>query len=488
MATTKTAIPSKATRRPSRGARRPDPVTAYVEAVRDGKIVAGRYVRLACLRHLRDLEESARGVNGLTWSWPHAKHAIEFFPTFLRLGDGTPFELHPFQVFKTGCIFGWLGPDGRRRFRRVYDEEAKGQGKTPWLAGLLLYSITCDEQLDAECYVAAVTREQARLMFEDARKMALASPDLQRVLIIGQNAITHPESKSFVKPISSEGRSLDGKRVQVAAIDEVHEHRTSFVVDKLAAGRKHRKEPLIVEITNSGSDRQTICWRHHEYVARILEGAVRDDEWFGIICGLDVCEECRAAGKDMPQEGCPRCDNWRDERVWPKANPLLGTTVQPSYLRAQVREAINMPAQANIVKRLNFCIWTQTHSKWLDVGQWIACADELPAAELEGRPCYAGLDLGQAEDLSAFVRAWILEDGRIALAGRYRRRRSRSIPTVRISNGAMPGSCQSPANRRPTTTSWSGRSASSASRAACSSSRTTDGSPVTWRFISRTSA
>ena len=249
--------------------------------------------------------------------------------------------------------------------------------------------------------------------------MVRASPDLDRILDINQNNIAHLASGSFLRPISSEGRGLDAKRVHYASIDEVHEHENSLVCDKLSAGTKGRRQPLVMEATNAGFDRETVCWYHHEYAERILGGILADDEWFAYVCQLDACDGCRTDGKDQPQEGCARCDNWRDEMVWPKVAPNLDVSLTRKYVRAQVREAIGMPSQANIVKRLNFCIWTQSYSRWIDVEQWLACRTEVPDAELVGAPCYGELDLGQSDDLTAFVRLWFLPDGRVAVRGHY---------------------------------------------------------------------
>jgi phage terminase large subunit-like protein len=216
----------------------PDPVEAYARKVVDGGIVAGPLVRLACKRHLLDLEHGPS--RGLRWDWEAAKKAIEFFPTVLRLTegefDGKPFELSDFQVFKTGCLFGWKRADGTRRFRVAYVEEGKGNGKSPWAAGVGLYCLTVDDESGAEVYAAATTRDQAKILFRDAENMVDTSPALQRRLVKTVNNIAYPARRSFFRAISSEGRQLDGKRVHCALLDEVHEHPTPTVVEKMRAG------------------------------------------------------------------------------------------------------------------------------------------------------------------------------------------------------------------------------------------------------------
>src|SRR6185312_6158242 len=155
--------------------------------------------------------------------------------------------------------------------------------------------------------------------------------------------------------------------------------------DMMRAGTKGRKQALIFEITNSGYDRHSVCWQHHEYSGKVLEDVIQDDSWFAFVCGLD--------------EG----DDWTDERVWPKANPNLGVSITLKYLREQVREAQGMPAKQNTVRRLNFCEWTEQDERWLDMPLWDQGATPFDLTSLQGRVCYGGLDLAKVNDLSALA-------------------------------------------------------------------------------------
>ncbi|MBI4636116.1 MAG: terminase large subunit [Candidatus Rokubacteria bacterium] len=359
----------------------------------------------------------------MRWAPTLARRVIAFFPALLRLVEGVhadqPFVLLPFQQFIVGSLFGWRGRDGFRRFRHAYVEIAKGGGKSPMLAGLLLYALVEDGEAGAEIYAAAVTREQAKIVFADAAKMALASPGLAKRLVIGENNIAYETTRSFIRPVSSEARSLDGRRVHIAGVDELHEHPTALVTDKMRAGTKGRRQPLVVEITNAGYDRRSVCWQHHEYSRRVLEGLTEDEAWFAYVCQLDACAACRADGALQPREECATCDSWRDEHVWLKANPGLGPIVTLRYLREQVREAVGMPAKESLIRRLNFCHWTDAINRWLDMEAWHACTDAVTDAELLGQVCFAGLDLGQSDDFSALALLWLLEDGRAAVRMRY---------------------------------------------------------------------
>lgn len=389
----------------ARGKKKKHAVTLYAEDVVTGRIPANRWVRLACRRHLDDLEhEKARG---LLFNEAAADHIVAFFEEFLVFYegefDGKPFLLQPWQKFIVGSLFGWKTTDGFRRFRISYNEIAKGNGKSPLAAGIGLYGLLFDEEAGAEVYSAATSREQANILFRDARAFADGSDALKESLIVERHNITYEAGNSFFRPVSSEHRGLDGKRPHIALIDEIHEHRDSMVVDKIRAGTKGRRQALIFEITNSGYDRHSVCFQHREYSEKVLDGVIVNDSWFAYITGLDPCPACAADGKTFPTDGCPDCDDWRDERVWPKANPNLGISIKRKYLREQVDEAMEMPSKENIVKRLNFCIWTESATKWLSMEKWQACGASVDPEALKGRTCYAGLDLSSTTDVTALV-------------------------------------------------------------------------------------
>lgn len=382
-----------------------DQTTAYALDVVAGNIVAGRPVRLACERHLRDMKDGHS--RGLFFDVAAAQFAIQFF-SFLTLAEGDhagkPLILQPFQCFIVGSLFGWKGADGYRRFRIAYIEIGKGNGKSPLAAGIGVKGLIADGEQGAEIYAAAVMRDQAKIVWSDAEKMIMASEALRSRVQKTVNNLAVVRTNSFFRPISSEGRGLDGKRVHMAILDEVHEHPNPTVVDKMRAGTKGRRQPLIIEITNSGYDRTSVCWHHHEFSLRVLEQTVENDSWFAFICALDACDDCRVnKGRTQPDDTCPKCDDWKNEATWLKANPNLGVSVTHKYLREQVAEAIGMPYKQNIVKRLNFCFWTEQANRWLDMELWRACGmrGAIDETALEGRDCYLGLDLSTTTDLAA---------------------------------------------------------------------------------------
>jgi phage terminase large subunit-like protein len=371
-----------------------DPVTAFALAVGAGEIVAGPYVRAACDRHLRDLKDGP--ARGLRWDPALVTKATGFFRDVLRLNggqfEGKPFELLPWQAFVVGSIYGWLGADGSRRFRVAYVETAKGSGKSPVAAGVGMKGLVADGEPRAEIYSAATKKDQATILFRDAVAMGDQSPELAKRLTksgTGEKVwnLAYIATGSWFRPISSDD-SQSGPRPHVALIDEIHEHKTNNVVEMMRAGFKFRRQPLMFMITNSGSGKNGPCWQYHEYGAKIATGQEIDDEFFAFICSLDEGD-----------------DPFEDELCWLKPNPSLQHADLPSmkYIRGQVTEAKGMPSKEAIVRRLNFCQWTEAEAPWLSEEIWRAAYVPYELEDLRGRRAIAALDLSSTTDLTGLV-------------------------------------------------------------------------------------
>jgi phage terminase large subunit-like protein len=385
-----------------------DPVRDYAQNVVAGKIIACRWNILACRRHLADLKR-----RDVVWDLEAALHRINFFRDVLRLNggqfEGKPFVLEPLQAFVVGSIFGWMLRDGRRRFNTAYMEIAKGWGKSPLAAGVGHCMMFADDEARAEIYSAAVKKDQAMILFRDAVAMRDQSPHLAARLVksgVGEKCwnLADHQTGSWFRPISSDEDSQSGPRPHCALVDEVHEHKSSVVIDMLSAGFKTRRNPLMFMITNSGFDRESVCWRWHEYVTKILKGTAENDNVFGMICTLDACEKHWLEGQEQPVDNCKKCDDWATEGPhWRKANPNLGVSIMPEYLRAQVRKGLDMPAEQNTVRRLNFGFWTNQATRWLSMQAWDLCNAPIDYDKLRGRQCIMGLDLANKIDIAALV-------------------------------------------------------------------------------------
>lgn len=377
---------------------------AYAEGVLSGEIVAGPHVRNACRRHFDDLEKGAE--RGLRFDVEAADRVFDFFENVLKLSEGQfeglPFELQPAQAFIVGSLFGWKRADGTRRFRRAYIEQGKGNGKSPMAGGIGLYGLLGDGEAGSQVYAAAAKREQAGILFADAVKMVRASPALaKRVEFSGgpgrEYNMAHHPSGSFFRPVSRDtGKSGSGPRPYFVLADEVHEMPDGKILEMLERGFKFRREPLLFMITNSGSDRNSICWAEHEWAIKVAAGNIDavtdptyvgeplDDTTFSYVCALDEGD-----------------DPLNDPSCWAKANPLLGVTITEDYLAGVVAQAKNIPAKQNGILRLHFCVWTDADAAWMsrEVVEPLM-ADFEPE---EGAEVWLGLDLSQNRDITALA-------------------------------------------------------------------------------------
>lgn len=381
-----------------------DRINAYAEGVLSGEIVAGPHVRNACRRHMDDLAKGAD--RGLTFDVEAADRVFEFFENVLRLSEGQfeglPFRLHSSQAFILGSLFGWKRADGTRRFRRAYIEQGKGNGKSPMAGGIGLYGMLGDGEAGAQVYAAAAKREQAGILFADAVKMVRASPALaKRVEFSGgpgrEYNMAHHASGSFFRPVSRDtGKSGSGPRPYFVLADEVHELPDGKILEMLERGFKFRRQPLLFMITNSGSDRNSICWAEHEWAIKVAAGnidAVTDPSYVG-----DVLDDSTFAYVCALDEGD---DPLNDPSCWAKANPLLGVTITEEYLAGVVAQAKNIPAKQNGILRLHFCIWTDAESAWMSRELLEPLLADFDPVVHKGKEVYLGLDLSQSRDITA---------------------------------------------------------------------------------------
>lgn len=371
-----------------------DRITTWAHAVVAGQVTAGPGVRDAAARHLRDLATATE--RGIHWDLPAAREACAYFEEVLHLNggafEGQPFKLLGWQAFVIGSLYGWKRADGTRRFRVAYVETGKGSGKSPLAAGIGLHGLTADGEARAEVYAAATKRDQAMILFRDAVAMFEQSPELRRRLSpsgVGEKVwnLAYLSTGSFFRPISAD-QGQSGPRPHVALVDELHEHATNMVIEMLRAGFKSRRQPLLFAITNSGHDMTSPCGQYHDYALQVAAGVKDDDAFFGFVCNLD-----------------PADDPFADEACWPKANPSLQEADLPGlgYLRQQVKEARSLPSKQALVRRLNFCQWTQAESPWLSPTVWMPAARAFDLEQFRGRRAIAGLDLSSTTDLTALT-------------------------------------------------------------------------------------
>lgn len=381
-----------------------DRATLYAERVLAGEIVAGPHVRNACRRHLDDLKRT-----DIHFDEEAAAKGLRFFEGKLRLSEGQfegkPFQSQPAQDFIIGSIMGWKRLDGTRRFRRGYCEQGKGNGKSPLAGGLGLYGLMADGEAGAQIYSAGATKDQAGILFRDAVAMVDKSPDLDARLKRSGGPgkefnLAYLAKSSFFRPVSRETKKTgSGPRPHFALVDELHEHPDGGVIETLERGFKFRRQPLLFMITNSGSDRNSVCWVEHEHAVRVAAGNVDakdedahylgeilDDTTFSYVCALDPGE-----------------DPLEDPSCWIKANPLLNITITEEYLAGVVAQAKAMPSKLNGILRLHFCKWTDAETAWMTRAVLEPALFDFDPDEHHGALLWMGCDLSQSRDITALA-------------------------------------------------------------------------------------
>lgn len=376
----------------------------YARDVISGKIVACHWVKQACLRQLDDL---ANGVSGFQFSVAFASRACVFIEHLRHIKGalaGTRIILEPWQIFILTTVFGWVDGEKKRRFRHVYIEVPRGNGKSALSSGVALYALAADGEGGAECYTFATTRDQARIVFDTSKAMVSMSPDLAREFGLTKQAhsVTVMKTGSVLMPKSAEGSTLDGLNTHIAVIDELHAHKTRELYDVVVTSLGKRRQPLLWVITTAGFDNAGICYEVRTMVTRVLDRTVIDDAQFGIIYTID------------PD------DDWRTEAALKKANPNWCVSVMPAEVMRLQRTAMELPSSQNNFKTKHLNVWCSASAAWMDSNAWAACEDTgLDLADFEGCPCWIGLDLAAKNDITAKVRLFPYKDGFAVFAEYY---------------------------------------------------------------------
>lgn len=318
---------------------------------------------------------------------------------------GQPLVLEPWQRSFVANLLGWVRADalGRevRRYREALLYVPRKNGKTPLAAAAALAVFFLDDEPGQQDFIAAADREQAGLLFRQAKGMVDQCPEMAALCrAYGGNAsagqsrsLVREHDGSFLRVISADANTKHGGNSHLVVIDELHAQPSRDLVDVLTTSTAslNRKQPLVIFLTTADFDRPSVCNEKHDYACKVRDGVI-DDPGF-----LPVVYE---AARD---------DDWTSEAVWAKANPNLGVSVSVEYLRRECKKARDVPAYENTFRRLHLNQKTATDSKAVDLALWDAGAGAPP--DLSGRPCYAGLDLSTTTDLTAWALLFPDDDG-----------------------------------------------------------------------------
>jgi phage terminase large subunit-like protein len=388
----------------------------YINSVLSGKTAVCEWVQSACERQQKDLE---RAKNPVTFPYRFDEWAAEKICVFveqLRHVEGPltgqRIRLEPWQCFFLTTVFGWvhavsdpaLGTKaGKRRFRRVYVEVPRGNGKSALSAGVSLYMLGADGEGGAQCFSVATSIEQAQAVYRTATLMANSCPELwdtykdkagKQKKGLGIEVVhlrtTHKASNSFLKalPYKREGK-LDSLNVHFAVVDELHAHDHRECYEAIESGMGKRDQSLLWTITTSGSNQAGICYEKHKYIKRILQGDVKDESFFGIIYTI-------IPGQD-----------WSTLEAWKTANPNWNISVSPSIIASSAAQALETPAKQADFQTKHCNIWVGASSAWMNMQRWNACRDTtLRIEDFLQDECIPGLDLASRLDLAAAVKVF----------------------------------------------------------------------------------
>jgi phage terminase large subunit-like protein len=362
----------------------------YALDVVSGGIAACKWARLACQRQLDDLER----VKDPDWPYRFdlAKaekicRFIENLPHIKGKWAGSEIRLEPWQKFILTTTFGWVRKsDDLRRFREMYVEVPRKNGKSALVAGVGLFMFVEDGEAGAEVYSGATTEKQAWEVFRPARLMAKKAEGFQEHYGVRINAsnICILDSAAKLEPMI--GTPGDGASPHCAIVDEFHEHKSPEQYDTMITGMGARTQPLMAIITTAGYNLAGPCFDKRGQVLKILESVFDNEEIFGIVFTLDTE------------------DDWTDFENWRKANPNFGVSVFEDYLRARHKEAMQRASRQNVIRCKHLNQWMNANTAWMDMVAWGKCEDrDLTIERFKGSPCWLALDLASKIDLAELV-------------------------------------------------------------------------------------
>jgi len=391
---------------------------AYVADVLAGRIPACKWVRLACQRHVDDLERSTSD------DWPYEFDATKA-ERVCKFGEMLPhvkgkwarrdpktrrpqtIKLEPWQCFIICSLFGWVKKDtGVRRFRKasVYIPRKNAKSTTACIIGWWMFAK--DDEPGAEVYSGATSEKQAMEVFRSAWQMARSVPEIADQLGVTITGKTDPgpmyrlgDNSKFEALIGKPG---DGASPHLAIVDEYHEHADPILYDTMKTGMGAREQPLILIISTAGDNLAGPCKDDWDDCQKLLDGVIQDETQFAILWTID--------------DG----DDWTTEAALAKANPNWGVSVNPEIYLPDQQTAIRDVTKQATFKTKHLNMWVSAKSGWINMEQWKACEDRsLKLEDFEGQEAWVALDAASKIDLTSMPITFKLKDGGYATFARH---------------------------------------------------------------------
>lgn len=356
----------------------------YANNVLDGKIIACKFIRMACERFFALME------NDLYEFRPDCVNRVISFIGILRHYTGRHagkcFELQPWQEFIVASMYGfYVKEDGSRLVKSAYIEMARKNGKSAFAAALCLYHLVADGEMDAEVDLAANSKEQAKISFRMCSTFSKGIDPKAKNLVAYRDKITFEKALSVLKVMAADDSKLDGFNASMYLLDEYHAAKNGRLKDVLQSSQGMRENPMAVIITTAGFDKLGPCYQYRTMCTEVLSGLKQDDSLFVAIYSLD--------------EG----DDWKDEKIWIKSNPNLNITVRANYIREQVQKAINSPTEEVGVKTKTINVWCDSGTVWVPEHYILSASRDVNLADYKDMEAYCGIDLSSTSDLTSLA-------------------------------------------------------------------------------------
>ena len=300
-----------------------------------------------------------------------ADFAVEFIRCLSHtkgIWAGKPFELLPWQEQIVRDVFGTVKPNGYRQFTTAYVEVPKKNGKSELAAAVALLLLCADGEISAEVYSCAADRQQASIVFNVAADMVRMCPALHKrcKILASTKRIIYKPTNSFYQVLSAEAYTKHGFNISGVVFDELHAQPNRNLFDVMTKGSGDaRTQPLYFLITTAGNDTNSICYEIHQKALDIIEGRKVDPTFYPVIYG---------AAQD---------EDWTSPKVWQKANPSLGVTIDADKVKTACESAKNTPAEENVFRQLRLNQWQTQSERWLSMLKVEACKRDFNECDLE---------------------------------------------------------------------------------------------------------
>jgi phage terminase large subunit-like protein len=375
-----------------------NPILEYWQKIESGEEIVSDKVRRVYKKLVDDL-------NNPHSEWEHsskrANHAIEFIENYCKHSKGKlggkPFILELWQKAMTAALFGFIHKlDLTRKYREFILIVARKNGKSAWGSAIAVYMLIADGEAGPEVVSAATKKDQAKIIWSEAKRMVKKSPVLRkRIRPLVAEMIADFNDGSF-KPLSSDSNTLDGLNVHCSLIDELHAIQDKNLYDVIVDGMSAREQPLSIITTTAGTVREGIFDLKYDEAERIINGyddpeGYKDERVLPIIYELDSRKE------------------WTDPSCWKKANPGLGTIKSLDQLKDKVNKAIATPMLVKNLLTKDFNIRETSSEAWLTFEQ-LNNQETFNVLEMKPKYGIGGADLSSTTDLTAAKVIFMLPD------------------------------------------------------------------------------